>query len=38
VLIGCGLLPEIAQAELRMEAGVPVAGLIVRAAISEQRS
>lgn len=26
-----GLQPEIAQAELRMEAGVPVAGLVIRA-------
>ena len=28
---GAGLVPEIAQAELRMESGMPVAGLVVRA-------
>jgi predicted TPR repeat methyltransferase len=31
LLIGAGLLPEIAHAELRMESGTPVAGLVVRA-------
>jgi predicted TPR repeat methyltransferase len=31
-LAGVGLVPEIAQAELRLESGVPVAGLVVRAA------
>ncbi len=31
VLIGAGLTPEIAHAELRMESGVPVAGLVIRA-------
>jgi predicted TPR repeat methyltransferase len=31
VLGGFGLRPEIAQAELRMESGVPVAGLVIRA-------
>ena len=31
LLTGAGLRPTIAQAELRMEAGVPVAGLVVRA-------
>jgi len=31
VLAGAGLTSEIAQAELRMEAGTPVAGLVVRA-------
>ena len=31
VLVGSGFAPEIAQAELRMESGVPVAGLVVRA-------
>ena len=30
VLVSCGLQPEIVPAELRMEAGVPVAGLVVR--------
>jgi predicted TPR repeat methyltransferase len=30
-LAGAGLVPEIAQAELRMESGVPVAGLVIRA-------
>jgi hypothetical protein len=28
------LLPEIARAELRMESGAPVAGLVIRAAKS----
>ena len=31
LLTGEGLIPEIAQAELRMESAVPVAGLVVRA-------
>jgi predicted TPR repeat methyltransferase len=31
VLTGAGLRPEIVRAELRMEAGAPVAGLVVRA-------
>lgn len=31
VLAGAGLRPEIVRAELRMEAGAPVAGLVVRA-------
>ena len=31
LLIAAGLQPAIAHAELRMEAGVPVAGLVVRA-------
>jgi predicted TPR repeat methyltransferase len=31
LLTDLGLRPEIAQAELRMEAGVPVAGLVIRA-------
>ncbi len=31
LLTEAGLRPTIAQAELRMEAGVPVAGLVVRA-------
>ena len=30
-IAGVGLVAEIAQAELRMESGVPVAGLVVRA-------
>jgi predicted TPR repeat methyltransferase len=30
VLVSCGLQPEIVPAELRMEAGAPVAGLVVR--------
>jgi hypothetical protein len=28
---GAGLVSEIAQAELRMESGAPVAGLVIRA-------
>jgi predicted TPR repeat methyltransferase len=31
LLTGAGLVPEIAPAELRMESGVPVAGLVIRA-------
>jgi predicted TPR repeat methyltransferase len=31
LLAAVGLLPEIAHAELRMESGVPVAGLVIRA-------
>jgi len=31
LLAGAGLAPEIAQAELRMESGAPVAGLVIRA-------
>ena len=31
LLSSVGLVPEIAQAELRMESGVPVAGLVIRA-------
>jgi predicted TPR repeat methyltransferase len=31
LLTGAGLVPEIARAELRMESGVPVAGLVIRA-------
>ena len=31
LLGGAGLTPEIAQAELRMESGAPVAGLVIRA-------
>jgi predicted TPR repeat methyltransferase len=31
LLVRCGLRPEFARADLRMEAGVPVAGLVVRA-------
>jgi predicted TPR repeat methyltransferase len=31
LLTGAGLVPEIAQAELRMESGAPVAGLVIRA-------
>jgi predicted TPR repeat methyltransferase len=30
LLVSCGLQPEIVPAELRMEAGAPVAGLVVR--------
>ena len=32
LLVRCGLRPEIVHADLRMEAGAPVAGLVVRAA------
>jgi predicted TPR repeat methyltransferase len=32
LLTAVGLVPEIAEADLRMESGVPVAGLVVRAA------
>jgi len=35
VLASLGLQPEIAQAELRMESGVPVPGLVIRATKSE---
>jgi predicted TPR repeat methyltransferase len=31
LLTGAGLVPDIAEAELRMESGTPVAGLVVRA-------
>jgi predicted TPR repeat methyltransferase len=31
LLTGAGLVPEITHAELRMESGVPVAGLVIRA-------
>jgi predicted TPR repeat methyltransferase len=31
LLTGAGLVPEVAQAELRMESGAPVAGLVIRA-------
>ena len=31
VLVQCGLRPEIVHADLRMEAGAPVAGLVIRA-------
>jgi predicted TPR repeat methyltransferase len=31
VLLGCGLTCRIAEAELRMESGAPVAGLVIRA-------
>jgi predicted TPR repeat methyltransferase len=31
LLTGAGLVPEIAHAELRMESGAPVAGLVIRA-------
>jgi len=31
LLTGAGLTPEIAHSELRMESGVPVAGLVIRA-------
>jgi len=31
VLTGAGLRAEIAHAELRLEAGTPVAGLVIRA-------
>ena len=31
LLAGAGLVSEIAQAELRMESGTPVAGLVIRA-------
>jgi len=30
LLGGAGLQPEIAEADLRMESGAPVAGLVVR--------
>jgi predicted TPR repeat methyltransferase len=30
LLVGAGLQPEIAEADLRMESGAPVAGLVVR--------
>jgi predicted TPR repeat methyltransferase len=35
LLAGVGLIPEITPAELRMEAGTPVAGLVIRASKSE---
>ena len=31
LLTGAGLVPEIGHAELRMESGAPVAGLVIRA-------
>ena len=31
LLVGAGLVPDIVQAELRLESGAPVAGLVVRA-------
>jgi predicted TPR repeat methyltransferase len=34
LLTGAGLVPEIVEAELRMESGTPVAGLVIRAAKS----
>lgn len=34
-LAGAGLQPEIAEAELRMESGTPVAGLVIRATKTE---
>jgi hypothetical protein len=34
LLAAVRLLPEIARAELRMESGAPVAGLVIRAAKS----
>ena len=35
LLSGAGLMPDIAHAELRMESGAPVAGLVIRAARSD---
>jgi len=37
LLANSGFTPEIGEAELRMESGVPVAGLVVRAVLSEPR-